>query len=104
MELLESNNLLAGWSGFELESTPLQSKKITGAELEPKATKYSKTLLSWAVENGHDVMVKLLLEKGAEKSLAGKYYAIWLPLPVEADNEGEAIVYEWEKWRIPSQS
>ena len=29
-ELLESNNLLAGWSGFELRSTPLQSKKITG--------------------------------------------------------------------------
>jgi hypothetical protein len=29
MELLESNNLLAGWSGFELGSTPLQSKKIT---------------------------------------------------------------------------
>ena len=43
MELLESNNLLAGWSGFELRSTPLQSKKITGAELraelrvEPRA-------------------------------------------------------------------
>ena len=31
MELLESNNLLAGWSGFELRSTPLQSKKITSA-------------------------------------------------------------------------
>ena len=30
MELLESNNLLAGWSGFKLRSTPLQSKKITG--------------------------------------------------------------------------
>jgi len=29
-ELLESNNLLAGWSGFELRSTPVQSKKITG--------------------------------------------------------------------------
>ena len=28
-ELLESNNLLAGWSGFEPRSTPLQSKKIT---------------------------------------------------------------------------
>jgi len=28
-ELLESNNLLAGWSGFELRSTPVQSKKIT---------------------------------------------------------------------------
>jgi len=29
MELLEPNNLQAGWSGFELGSTPLQSKKIT---------------------------------------------------------------------------
>ena len=26
---MESNNLPAGWSGFELRSTPLQSKKIT---------------------------------------------------------------------------
>jgi len=31
-ELLESNNLLAGWSGFKLRSTPLQSKKITVSE------------------------------------------------------------------------
>ena len=29
-ELLESNNLLAGWSGFKPESTPLQSNTITG--------------------------------------------------------------------------
>jgi len=29
VELLESNNLLAGWSGFELESTPIQSNSIT---------------------------------------------------------------------------
>jgi len=34
MELLESNNLLAGWSGFELRSTPLQSKKITALYCE----------------------------------------------------------------------
>jgi len=31
-ELLESNNSLAGWSGFELRSTPLQSKKITARD------------------------------------------------------------------------
>ena len=31
MELLELNDLLAGWSGFELRSTLLQSKKITGS-------------------------------------------------------------------------
>ena len=37
MELLESNNLLAGWSGFELRSTPLQSKKITGRCLDQSA-------------------------------------------------------------------
>jgi hypothetical protein len=44
MELLESNNLLAGWSGFELRSTPLQSKKITGVyseALEPLAIRQS---------------------------------------------------------------
>jgi len=34
-ELLESHNLLAGWSGFELRSTPLQSKKITGRMARP---------------------------------------------------------------------
>ena len=32
MELLESNNLLAGWSGFEPESTPVQSNSITGGQ------------------------------------------------------------------------
>ena len=31
IELLESNSLPAGWSGFGLRSTPVQSKKITGA-------------------------------------------------------------------------
>ena len=39
MELRESNNLLAGWSGFELRSTPLQSKKITaGVSTTPPIT------------------------------------------------------------------
>ena len=30
---MESNSLLAGWSGFEPESTPLQSNTITVKEL-----------------------------------------------------------------------
>ena len=28
-EFLELNDILAGWSGFKAESTPVQSKKIT---------------------------------------------------------------------------
>ena len=33
MEFLESNNLLVGWSGFELESTPVQPSPILSLAL-----------------------------------------------------------------------
>ena len=36
MELLEPNNLLAVWSGFELKSTPVQSNSITTIRASPK--------------------------------------------------------------------
>jgi ankyrin repeat protein len=39
-----------------------------GAELESKDDKYRRTPLSWAAENGHEAVVKLLLEKGASNS------------------------------------
>jgi len=38
-----------------------------GAELETKDEYYGRTPLSWAAENGHEAVVKLLLEKGAMK-------------------------------------
>jgi ankyrin repeat protein len=39
-----------------------------GAELETKDedNKYGQTPLLWAAENGHEAVVKLLLEKGAQ--------------------------------------
>ena len=39
-----------------------------GAELEAKDSDYGRTPLLWAVKSGHDEVVNLLLEKGAEKS------------------------------------
>jgi ankyrin repeat protein len=38
-----------------------------GAKLEIRDTDSGRTPLSWAVGNGHEAMVKLLLEKGAER-------------------------------------
>ena len=37
-----------------------------GAELETKSTSSGQTPLSWAAEKGHEAVVKLLLEKGAQ--------------------------------------
>jgi ankyrin repeat protein len=36
-----------------------------GVKLKSKDNKYNRTPLSWAAENGHETVVKLLLEKGA---------------------------------------
>ena len=36
-------------------------------------TKYGRTPLSWAAENGHETVVKLLLEKGAEPESKDNY-------------------------------
>jgi len=47
MELLESNNLLAGWSEFKLRSTPLQSKKIT--DCFSKQDKHQENSPEWAL-------------------------------------------------------
>ena len=39
-----------------------------GAELETKDREYGQTPLSWAAGNGHEAVVKLLLEKGSALS------------------------------------
>ena len=52
---------------------------------------YSRTPLSWAAENGHEVVVKLLLEKGAELETKDKKYGR-TPLSRAAENGYEAVV------------
>jgi ankyrin repeat protein len=37
-----------------------------GVDQDSKDNEYSRTALSWAARNGHEAVVKLLLEKGAE--------------------------------------
>jgi ankyrin repeat protein len=39
---------------------------MEGANLEPEDKTDSRTPLSWAAENGHEAMVKLLLDKGSK--------------------------------------
>ena len=41
----------------------------TGVELEPKDGEYGQTPLSWAVGEGREAVVRLLLEKGPSQSL-----------------------------------
>ena len=43
-------------------------------ELDSKDN-YGQTPLSWAAENGHEAVVKLLLEKGAEPELQGQRWS-----------------------------
>jgi ankyrin repeat protein len=51
---------------------------------------YGQTPLSWAAENGHEAVVKLLVEKGAE--LESKDYFGRTPLLWAAENGHEAVV------------
>ena len=50
-----------------------------------------RTPLSWAVEQGHEAVVKLLLEKGAELESEDKEYGR-TPLSRAAENGNEAVV------------
>ena len=52
---------------------------------------YRRTPLSWAAENGHEVVVKLLLEKGAELETKDEE-CDWTPLSWAAENGHEAAV------------
>ena len=52
---------------------------------------YGRTPLSWAAENGHEAVVKLLLEKGAELETKDKDYG-QTPLSYAASRGHEALV------------
>jgi ankyrin repeat protein len=52
---------------------------------------YGRTPLSWAARNGHEAVVKLLLEKGAELETKDVYYD-QTPLSWAARNGQEAVV------------
>ncbi|CZR65340.1 related to nucleoside phosphorylase [Phialocephala subalpina] len=52
---------------------------------------YGRTPLSWAAENGHEAVVKLLLDKGAEPETKDTEYG-QTPLSWAAENGHEAVV------------
>jgi len=62
----------------------------TGAHLEVEDTRYGRTPLSWAAENGHEAVVKLLLEKDANTEAKDTYGRT--PLSWIAGNGHEAVV------------
>ena len=59
-------------------------------DLETKDKEYGQTPLSWAAGNGHEAVVKLLLEKGAGLETKDKYGQT--PLSWAAGNGHEAVV------------
>jgi tRNA A37 threonylcarbamoyladenosine biosynthesis protein TsaE len=61
-----------------------------GADVNAK-DKWGQTPLSWAAENGHEAVVKLLLEKGVELETEDKYGGR-TPLLWAAENRLEAVV------------
>jgi hypothetical protein len=66
------------------------------SRLETKAS-YAETPLSWAVASGHEAVVKLLLEKGAELETKGNYYGqtpLSLAAGSRARGSGEAAARE----------
>jgi hypothetical protein len=74
--------------GLELIVSSLLASE--GVDVDSKDDKYGQTPLSWAAENGHEAVVKLLLEKGADmesKSNNGR-----TPLSWAAKNGREAVV------------
>ncbi|KAJ5513231.1 hypothetical protein N7463_002783 [Penicillium fimorum] len=70
------------------QSSGYYSKRYHDVESKDR---YSRTPLSWAAENGHEAVVKLLLEKGADFELKYKSYS-QTPLLWAAENGHEAIV------------
>jgi hypothetical protein len=70
--------------------TPFSWGAWIGLKAEPKYTYKVRTPLSWAAERGHEAVVKLLLEKGAE--LESKDNDGHTPLSWAADKGHEAVV------------
>jgi hypothetical protein len=60
-----------------------------GAEMETKGN--DGCTLSWAVGNGHEAVVKLLLKKGADLGYKDEEYG-QTPLSLAAENRHEAVV------------
>jgi cytoskeletal protein RodZ len=59
-------------------------------ELDVKDSEYGRILLSWAAAKGHDAVVKLLLDKGAEIEAEDKYGRT--PLLLAAAKGHDAVV------------
>ncbi|XWX02319.1 hypothetical protein V2A60_010356 [Cordyceps javanica] len=64
---------------------------LDDADLESKDEVYGHTVLSWAARNGHDAVVRLLLEKGPVDTET-KCYNSWTPLSWASWNGHEAVV------------
>jgi ankyrin repeat protein len=60
-----------------------------GAKLETKDTRYGQTPLWWAAEKGHEAVVKLLLNKGAEVGIENR--GGWTALQLAALNRHEGL-------------
>jgi hypothetical protein len=71
----------------------LSDTLLVATELDSKDTNYGRTPLSWAAVNGHEAVVKLLLEKDAELESKDKEYG-----RTSAGNSHSDLTSKGELW------
>ncbi|KAK6529978.1 hypothetical protein TWF694_003353 [Orbilia ellipsospora] len=77
------------WGLEECVAVLFSRGSSTGTNIDPEDS-YGRTPLSWAAENGHEAVVRLLVERGADMEAADNVHRT--PLSWAAKNGHEAIV------------
>ncbi|OBU00767.2 hypothetical protein VE01_01233 [Pseudogymnoascus verrucosus] len=87
---VNSNDLIITCTFGLVTAVKLLVEGKSNVDVDSKGARYDRTPLSWAAANGHEVVAKLLLEKGAEVDAKDTEYGR-TPLSWAAGNGHEAV-------------